>query len=56
MESPGFSAKYYTVTLIEYDSSDMFVMVFIEKTSTNYNSTDMDSAGFEKALEGFSDW
>ena len=44
---------YYTDTLMEYDSNDMFVMVFLDKRNTNYNSPDMESDGFEKALNDF---
>ena len=50
MESPGFLAKYYTDTFMKYHSNDMLVMAFVDKRNTNFNSTDIESAGFEKTL------
>ena len=46
MDSPGFAAKYYTYTFLEYHSKDILVMVFVNKRSTNFKSTNMESAGF----------
>ena len=51
MDSPGFSAKYCTYTFMEYHSNDIVVMVFVGKRNTNFRSTNMESAGFEKALD-----
>ena len=51
MDSPGFLAKYCTYTFMEYHSNDILVMVFVNKRHTNSKSTNMESAGFEKALD-----
>ena len=45
-----FLAKYYTDTFMKYHSNDMLVMAFVDKRNTNFNSTDIESAGFEKTL------
>ena len=51
MDNPGFSVKYCTYTFMEYHSNDILVMVFIDKRNTIFKSTNMDSAGFKKALD-----
>ena len=53
MESPGFLAKHYMDAFMKCHSNDMFVMAFVDKRNTNFNSTDIESAGFEKALDDF---
>ena len=41
MDSPGFSAKCWTYTFIEYHSNDILVMVFVDKRNTNFKSANM---------------
>ena len=49
MDGHGFSAKYCTYTFMEY-ISNILVMVFVDKRNTNFKSTNMESADFEKGL------
>ena len=51
MDNPGFSVKYCTYTFMEYHSNDILVMVFIDKRNTNFKSSNMESAGFKKAID-----
>ena len=51
MDSPGFSAKYCTYTVMEHESSEILCMVFVDKRNTNLKSTNMESYGFERALD-----
>ena len=51
MENPGFSAEYCMYTFMEYHSNDTLVMIFVDKRNINFKSTNMESAGFEKALD-----
>ena len=51
MDSPGFSAKYCTFPFKEYHNNDILVMVFVDKRNINFKSSNMESAGFEKALD-----
>lgn len=50
MDSPVFSAKYCTYTLMDYYSNNILVMVFVQKRNTNFKSTNMESAGFKKTF------
>ena len=51
MDSPGHSAKYCTYTLMEYESNDILVMAFVDKRDTHFISNNMESAGFERAMD-----
>ena len=51
MDSPGFSAKLCTYTLMEYTSNDILVMVLIDKRNADFKSTNMEVIGFEKAMD-----
>ena len=51
MDSPGFSAKYCTYTVMEHDSSIILAMVFVDKRDTNLKSTNMETFGFERSLD-----
>ena len=51
MDSPGFSAKFCTYTLMEYESNDILVMVTIDKRNADLKSTNMEIIGFEKCMD-----
>ena len=49
MDSPGFSAKYYTV--MGHESNEILSMVFVNKILTNLKSTNMEALGFERTMD-----
>ena len=51
MDSPAFCAKYCTYTFMEYGTSDILVMVSVDKRQTSLKSTTMETLGFEKGLD-----
>ena len=50
MDSPGWSAKYCTYTMIEYDSKEILDMFFVDKRMVEGKSPNMEALGFLKAL------
>ena len=51
MDSPGFSAKYCTYTIMDHDTNEILSMVFVDKRNVNLKSTNMEVFGFERAMD-----
>ena len=51
MDSPGFSAKYFTYTITDNDTNDILALLFIDKRQSNLKSPNMENLGFERAMD-----